>query len=79
MFRHTITFLLIFLVLNHDFAAARDFNIVPRALIKQPWTQGVVKERTEGRYRNRLADCRTVIGQFRSSESLTKQAKFKNL
>jgi hypothetical protein len=39
MFRYTITFLLIFLLVNHDFAAAREAKLV----MKPPSKTGVQK------------------------------------
>ncbi len=55
MFRYTITFLVIFLVINHEFAAARSVNFVPNAAPKpikrlvEPESD-TVETNFEGRY-----------------------------
>ncbi|CAB3984951.1 Hypothetical predicted protein [Paramuricea clavata] len=47
MFRHTITFLLIFLVANHDFAAARSVEFVPEKPIERLQKRDVVGKHLE--------------------------------
>ncbi|XP_028392727.1 uncharacterized protein LOC114517259 [Dendronephthya gigantea] len=48
MFRHTVTFVLIFLVVNHDFAAARSAAFVPQTPLKTVQKRWIkVDENTE--------------------------------
>jgi hypothetical protein len=50
MFRHTITFLLIFLVANHEFAAARSVEFVPEKPIERLQKRDAVEKNLEGRH-----------------------------
>ena len=51
MFRYTITFLVIFLVINHEFAAARSINFEPKPIkrLVEPESD-TVETNFEGRY-----------------------------
>ena len=56
MFRFTVTFVLTFFVVNHDFAAARSAAFVPQTPLKKIKRAVEVNENTQGN--------RTALIQF---------------